>query len=268
MSRLAIAVTQDKVAYFPFKIGAVECAAVSAGSGQFRAQAFFVGVPRSELHPVLARHGIQSEKIDTPFNCLLIRHQTTLMLIDTGAKAKPLVENLHQHGVAREDVGMVVLSHAHPDHVGGALDSKGKATFPNARYVISRVEHEQTRSHLTVLPLQLIEQESELLDGVHTLPAPGHTSGQIAVKIESQGETLLYTSDVLAHPIHLEHWNWNIVSDANRAEALRTRAALLTRAAQEGWWLFVYHFPFPGLCRIARDGSCWRITERYPVGSE
>jgi glyoxylase-like metal-dependent hydrolase (beta-lactamase superfamily II) len=245
----------------------VECAAVNAGTGNFRVQAFFADVPSDELNPVLSRHGIQTEKITVPFNCLLIRHLGTLILIDTGTKAATLVRNLREHGIAPENIGMVIISHAHTDHLGGALNDAGKLTFPNARHIVSRQEWEQYSSRLAALTPHRIEPESELLDGIHTLPATGHTPGQIAVRIESQGETLLYTADVIAHPIHLERPNWNIIADEDRAEAIETRKTLLAQAADEGWWLFVYHFPFPSLCRVAGDGDGWRISEQRTIGS-
>jgi glyoxylase-like metal-dependent hydrolase (beta-lactamase superfamily II) len=254
--------------YFPFHMGAMECAAVSAGIGHFRVQAFFADVPAEELDPVLERYGIKTEKISVPFNCLLIRHLGTLILIDTGTKAAAPVKNLRQQGIAPEDIGMVVLSHAHTDHIGGAVDDQGKPAFPNARYIVSRIEWEESRSRLAALKPECIEPETELLDNIYAISAPGHTAGQIAVKIESQGETLLYTSDVIAHPIHLEHCNWNIISDADRAGAIQTRKTLLAQAADENWWLFVYHFPFPSLVRIAIEGDGWVITERRTVGGE
>ncbi len=210
-----------KSSYFPFQIGDITCAAVSAGEGRFNVSAFFANAPADELQSLLTRYGIKGAKIATPFNCLLIRHRDALVLIDTGTKAAKLVANLRAAGIAPEDSDLLILSHAHPDHIHGAL-----------------------------------------IDGVRVVAVPGHTPGQIGVKVESQGETLLYTADVIAHPIHLERSDWNIVSDADRALVLQTRAAVLAQAAEAGWWLFVYHFPFPGLCRIAREGDHWRITER------
>lgn len=248
--------------YFLFQVGAISCMAVSAGSGNFRAQAFFADVKRAELQPVFDRYGIESEMFETPFNCLLVRRHDTLLLVDTGSKAKPLLTNLRQAGIVPEDINIVLLSHAHPDHYGGTVDSKGRPVFPNARYLISRVDLAHIPEKLAGLPLQSIEPETDVLDGVRVLAAPGHTAGQLAVKIESEGETLLYTSDVIAHPIHLEYPNWNIVSDADRAEAVRTRSTMLGQAADAGWWLLVYHFPFPGLCHIRREKDGWRITEQ------
>jgi glyoxylase-like metal-dependent hydrolase (beta-lactamase superfamily II) len=247
---------------YPFNVGSLSCAAISAGAGRFRVQAFFADVPPETLTPVLERHGIRSDKIDTPLNCLLIHHPDALVLIDTGTKAARLVQSLSQHGIAPQDIDLVILSHAHPDHTGGALDQQGRPAFPNARYVLPAAEPTAARQRLASLPLELIDPETELLTGIHTFAVPGHTLGQIAVKIEANGEILIYTADVIAHPIHVEQPGWNIISDADRAQAISTRAALLAQAASDNWRLFVYHFPFPGLCRIARSENDWRITEQ------
>jgi Metallo-beta-lactamase superfamily. len=42
---------------------------------------------------------------------------------------------LTAEGIAREEITNVVLTHAHPDHIGGILDTSGKPSFPNAQYV-------------------------------------------------------------------------------------------------------------------------------------
>ena len=254
------------VTYYSFHVGSVECASVFAGNGYFRVVAFFADVPPDVLNPVLTRYGITTEKIIVPFNSLLIREWDKLILIDTGTKPTTLVNSLRGQGIAPEDVDFVVLSHAHGDHYGGAL-SDSKPTFPNARYIISDVERKVAGERLAALLPQMVAPDNSLFEHVRFVPAPGHAPGQIAVQVQSEGETLLYTADVIAHPIHLECCGWNIISDADRTQALETRAVMLSQAADEGWWLFVYHFPFPGLCRIQRDGDCWRMSEQCVVGS-
>jgi glyoxylase-like metal-dependent hydrolase (beta-lactamase superfamily II) len=106
--------------------------------------------------------------------------------------------------------------------------------------------------------IELITPETEVLPGVRALAAPGHTPGQLAFWIESGLSRMLYTADAIAHPIHLEYPDWNIKADSDRGQAIATRTYLLARAIAEGARLFVYHFPFPGLYRLARDGEGWR----------
>jgi hypothetical protein len=45
-----------------------------------------------------------------------------------------LATQLAPAGIQPEQVDVVMLSHGHPDHIGGVLE-KGKPLFPNARYV-------------------------------------------------------------------------------------------------------------------------------------
>jgi glyoxylase-like metal-dependent hydrolase (beta-lactamase superfamily II) len=97
------------------------------------------------------------------------------------------------------------LTHAHPDHIGGNVDSHGNLAFPNARYVMSRGEWDFWMSkpdlsslkcddHLKqllrqypadMLPpiggrLELLDAEAEVVPGVRSVAAPGHTPGHIA----------------------------------------------------------------------------------------
>ncbi|MCR8726463.1 MBL fold metallo-hydrolase [Frigidibacter sp. ROC022] len=80
------------------------------------------------------------------------------MLIDTGignAKQRPLSPPFNDHdngflgrlaaaGVQPDQVGFILLTHLHVDHVGwNTIQSDGvwRQTFPNARYLFSRTEY-------------------------------------------------------------------------------------------------------------------------------
>src|SRR5581483_1160247 len=59
----------------------------------------------------------------------------------------PFLEDLAAAGFAREDVDTVICTHLHFDHVGWntmLVDGKWVPTFPNARYLVSRHEHDHT----------------------------------------------------------------------------------------------------------------------------
>ncbi|MCV4784364.1 hypothetical protein OFM36_33515, partial [Escherichia coli] len=86
-------------------------------------------------------------------------------------------------------------------------------TFPNARYVVQRQEleeatHPHERSRASYLPenigpvleaglFEAVEGETELLRGLRLVPVPGHTLGMQAVELESEGQRLAFTADLI-----------------------------------------------------------------------
>lgn len=252
---------------YRFRFGAFDCWSVSDGEGEFGAEKYFANAPPEVLRARLDRYNIQGDNVPTPLNCLLIRFGRKYALIDTGMGPRPngntgkLLTHLENIGVARREIKAVIYSHAHGDHMGNALDEEGKPTFPEARYYLSVAEwtywvskssNASIRERLQALStvLTLFDDGTMILPGIRAMAAPGHTPGQMSLLIESGEERLLYTGDIIAHPIHLEEPSWYIAADVDPAQALQSRHTLLSEAARNRWRLFVYHFPFPGLFRL------------------
>lgn len=105
--------------------------------------------------------------------------------------------------------------------------------------------------------LELLSQEGEIAPGVCAIAAPGHTPGHMALSIASQGEQLLYLVDTVLHPIHMEHPEWRAAVDLLPEQTVTTRRRLLARAVEEHSQVFVFHFPAPGLGRVAVNGEAW-----------
>lgn len=95
--------------------------------------------------------------------------------------------------------------------------------------------------------------------GVHAIDSAGHTAGHIAVLAESEGEQLLLVGDAITN-VHVafEHPRWRFLYDDYGEQAIQTRMRLLERAASEGLLLTGYHFPFPAVGRVFRDGVSYR----------
>ncbi len=255
-----------------FQLGALTCRAVSDGSALYAVSSFFCNAPKAALKAALSGYPLEDGKLRAPFNCLLVRTDAHTVLIDTGLGlrgapgAGHLPANLHAAGVSPGDVDTVILSHAHRDHCGGLFDAAGELVFPRASVVLTDAEWDVWRGSLSgaavdrLRPhLDLIAADAEILPGITAIPAPGHTPGQIALLLESEGQRLIYTADTIAHPLHALHPDWNIIADADRALAVETRRALLRRAADEAIALYVYHFPLPGLCRLTQCDTSWGV---------
>jgi glyoxylase-like metal-dependent hydrolase (beta-lactamase superfamily II) len=266
-----------------FKIGEFECIALSDGSFPYHPHMFFSNVPQERLEKELQAQGLPTDTITGPYTCVLVSTGKHKVLLDTGAggmapSTGELLRNLEQTGTDPSEIDVVILTHAHPDHIGGNVDSEGKPTFPNARYVMWKKEWdfwtsdnpdlssinlpEEIKAGLFLatvrhcLPplrkqIDLIEKESDVVTGIRLLPAPGHTPGHAAVAISSGNDAVLHVADTVMHPMHLEHPDWQNVFDLVQDEAAETRRRILDRAAAERLKIMAYHFPFPTLGRVA-----------------
>jgi glyoxylase-like metal-dependent hydrolase (beta-lactamase superfamily II) len=272
-----------------FQAGSVTCTVLADGYCSYPTPWFFPNADPDRLARALEERRQPTESILSPYTCLLIQTGRRVILVDTGAgessaTSGAIVARLEMEGVRPRDVDTVILTHAHPDHIGGAVDSRGRPAFPNARYVISELEYEywtgaraglcnpglpeemgnrmaaKARNCLDALRFQLepVTPEVDIAPGVRTLAAPGHTPGHLAVLIASDGRKLLNIGDAAVHPLHLEHLEWENGFDLEAARAMATRRELLERAATEQMGVMAFHFPFPSVGRVtARPEGGW-----------
>lgn len=277
-----------------FAIGSFDCHIVQDGSFAYPhpAEVFFTNASETDREQALRDHGIDPigwDEYVSPYPSVLIETSQDTVLIDTGAgdlapTTGNLRSNLHEAGIAPPDIDTVVLTHGHPDHVGGCVDDEGEPAFPDARYVMADTEWDfwtsdpdlsglavdaELKTLLRDIPqktlppvegnLELIDAdtETEIVPGIRALPAPGHTPGHMAVSVTSGDDYLLHIVDTVLHPIHLRHPEWFAAIDYNPDQLMTTRNRLLEDAATEHALVIAYHFPAPGLGRITEAGGAW-----------
>jgi glyoxylase-like metal-dependent hydrolase (beta-lactamase superfamily II) len=284
---------------YAFRIGQFSCTAISDGGLNYPVETFFRGVEVGEAKRILSQHRLPTTHVYTPYTLLYVETPSHKILIDTGLgrygaladKLFPTVDNsttqprsFLQNFHHPADVDIVIITHAHADHVGGNVDSAGQLSFPNARYFMTQVEwdfwfsDELTANirppqnvaiaRASLEPIKdrvtLTNTDSEIVKGIRFIPAPGHTPGQVSVLLESEGQQLIHLSDTVLHPLHLEYPNLGVVFDYSPEQADDSKRRICDMAADGKWLVFAHHFPpFPNLGHVERISNGWQWL---PIG--
>jgi glyoxylase-like metal-dependent hydrolase (beta-lactamase superfamily II) len=272
-----------KTAYHHFQLGSLKCLALSDGSVNYPPGHLFANVSKARVEEALRGRGGPVDYITTPCTCLCVDTGAHRVLVDMGAgKAAPgtghLRPNLAAAGVEPASIDTVIITHAHPAHVGGTLDDEGRPVYANARYYLwadewafwtsafafakaserhvslARANLEPIRDQLT-----LLDREGEIVPGICALPAPGHTPGHAVVSLSSGNECLLYVGDLGMHLLHLEHPDWSPIYDIAPGQAKASKRRILNRAAEGEALVMGHHLsPFPSLGHVLKKGDAWQ----------
>ncbi len=242
--------------------------------------------PPAEVEQLMQANLLPQKRFRPGFSPLLVNTGSELILFDTGNGAEGfvpppaggwLVKSLAAAGYTPEQVDVVVLTHCHPDHIGGLL-TDGKPTYPKARYVVGAKEFDfwkgdtalaapkesneyrtavMFRSYLQPLAdrARFVDPEGEVAPGIRAVEAYGHTPGHLAYHIESEGKRLLAWGDCAHHEVaSLARPEWHALFDQDKQAGVATRRRIYDMAATDRVAVAGYHtsFPVDRLCRAPR----------------
>lgn len=274
------------------KIGAITCTIFRDLMFKYLASDFFINANQAELEQSINKYKIKPDNIPSPFIALLLQQGDRKILIDTGIGylEEPMIfrgeayvfkgrvqQLLQQQNIKKEDITDVIISHFHPDHIGGIHNGAQSLNFPNAQFHLHENEWDYWHSsqsdgqpalfkhfvetNITILKnlnLHLYKGDfTALLPGITAVTTEGHTPGQIALIIHSDKESLLYISDAFLHPLHIERLDWQTNFDWDHQKAKQSRIKLLELAYKENMLVNAFHFNFPGLGEIDKLKSKW-----------
>lgn len=222
-------------------------------------------------------------------NTYIVQGPTRTILIDSGAGGingwgGRLPVALAAAGVDPTKIDTILLTHAHPDHIGGMATVGKTRLFPNVQEVFLHSNElefwrndsiraqapdgfkpffDVARNALDAYDDRLHPFSGEdVLPGVAAVQLHGHTPGHTGYVIESQGQSLLIWGDIFHFPeVQVARPEVTIAFDNDATQAAKARAHILDRASSDGLLIGGMHLNAPNFVRIGRTETGYRLDK-------
>ena len=283
---------KDQAPYFyRFAHGKMQATVISDGTLPLgEPSGSFLGSSKEEIGKMLTDNFLSPNNVVLEQNILVLNTGDKMVLFDTGMGTSQMfgptpgkmLANLKAAGIDPKKIDAVVATHAHCDHVWGIMADVAARNFPNAQIYIAQADFdfwtdeaklamkdpaymkpfvEGARKNL--LPnrdrLVFVKDGQEFLPGIQAISAPGHTVGHTIYMITSDGKSLAAIGDLTHHQvILLEKPRIEFAYDTDPKQSADTRVRILDMLASNRIPLIAYHFPWPGLGHVAKQGDGFR----------
>ncbi len=197
-----------------------------------------------------------------------------------------LVARMKEAGYKPEDVDVVVITHGHPDHIGG-LTKGGQPVFPNARYVFGATDFDYWNKGENIREARKLNRElyvkivvpfanratmikpgDEVVPGIRAVDAFGHSAGLLAFTIESEGKRMINWADTAGHyVVSLQRPDLHLDVDDDKEKAVATRKRIFEMVNSEDLLVAGFHMPYPGLGYVekTKDGAFRWVPHSYQM---
>src|ERR1700742_2917338 len=282
--------------FYRYKVGDYECTSINDGARSFpMPDKFVTNVPKDEALAAADAAYMPKGMVTVPFNPQLINTGSKLILIDCGngvANLEPskgtvgrTLQNLAAAGVDPKSIDIVLMTHLHPDHTNGIRAADGSMAFPNAEIMVPAEDwkfwmsednaakaqsNEMMKNYFANVKktfagieskLTKYEWGKEVAPGITSISTPGHTPGHTSFAIASGNSKILIQSDVTNIPeFFLKNPDWHVVYDTDPELAQTTRHKFYDMAAAEKATVVGFHFAFPSIGHVEKNGAKYRLV--------
>ena len=276
--------------FYRYKLGSYEITAIYDGVWMpDLAPGLFKNFSVADAQKALGDQFQRTDKMVVPFTPIMVNTGSKLVLIDTGTAgrftptASSFMDNLTAAGFDPKQVDTVVISHFHGDHINGIRTKDEQLVFPNAEIMVPAPEWAfwMDDAKMAAAPEGLkgnfancrrvfgsiagkvarYDPGKEVAPGITSIAAYGHTPGHTAFAIASGNQSMMTVVDVTNNAyLFVRHPEWQVAFDTDGAMAVETRKRLLDRAAADKMLVGGYHWPFPAVGYITKEGSGYRLN--------
>ena len=281
--------------FYRYKVGSYECTSINDGARTFPIPDTFVkNATKAEAVAAAEAAYMPPGMVTIPFNPQLVNTGSKLILIDSGngiANYEPTKgavgrtpQNLAAAGVDPKSIDIVLMTHLHPDHTNGIRALDGSMAFPNAEIMVPAVDwafwmsdenaakaesNAMMKNYFANVRKVYAGIESkvtkydwgkEVAPGITSIGTPGHTPGHTSFAIASGNSKILLQADVTNIPeLFLRNPDWHVAYDTDGDLAQTTRHKFYDMAAAEKATVVGFHFTFPSIGHVAKDGNKYRL---------
>jgi glyoxylase-like metal-dependent hydrolase (beta-lactamase superfamily II) len=283
-----------------YKVGDIEVTVLTDGFRMVPVDDKYLrNASAADLAGALAGAGLPTDKMKNTYSPIVLTTGGRRVLFDTGngeaasrqsnGERGTLNDNLAAAGIDRNSIDVVVISHFHADHVNGLLTADNQRAFPKADVLVPEVEWkfwmddgEMSRAspgRMTELfannrrvfdalgrKVTLYAWDQEIVKGVTAVGTPGHSIGHTSFVVSSGGKRVYVQSDVCNNfAVFAPHPDWQGFFDQDPVAAAATRQRVYGMLAADKLLVQAYHFPFPALSRIEKQGNGYRVVPAAAV---